>query len=224
MVSTPSLKKLQIDQATRNMIIAASVASFITIFCVIAGHSLLTLLSYQNKVITARQKALNQLNVDVTATKQLTSSYNNFNNSSPNLLGSPITGNNGNNGNNAKIILDSLPSQYDFPALATSLQALLSNRGVTVVGIGGTDSSAGSSGSQSTSSSGPVAIPVTFTVSGPYQNVQNLISATQSSIRPIQIQTLSLSGDQNNITLSATAQTFYQPAVKFNISSETVAK
>lgn len=224
MVSTPSLKKLQIDQATRNMVIAASLASFITIFSIIAGHSLLSLLSYQNKVINARQTSLNKLNTDLTAASQLSTSYINFNNQSPNLLGASINGNTGNNGNNAKIVLDALPSQYDFPALATSVQALLSNRGVSIAGITGTDDSSNNTGTQNTSAAGPIAIPFSFSVKGPYQNIQNVITATQSSIRPIQIQTLDLRGDQNDMTLSITAQTYYQPGVKFTLTTGTVPK
>jgi hypothetical protein len=224
MATAPSFKKLQIDKATRNMVIAASIASFITIFCLIAGRSLVTLLNYQNKVITARQSALNQLNTDISAAKQLTSSYNNFNSTAINLLGAPSTGNTGNNGNNAKIVLDALPSQYDFPALATSLQALLSIQGVSVTSIGGNDDSANNQSSAGSSSSAPVAIPFSFTVSGPYQNVQNLLVATQNSIRPIQIQSLSITGDQSNLILSASAQTFYQPPTKFNITSGVVPR
>jgi hypothetical protein len=224
MANSPSLKKIQINKATRTMLIVIAVASFISIFALIASHSLITVLNYQNRVISAKSTALNQLNTDVTTSKKLIVSYNNFNNQNPNILGSPITGTGQNDGNNAKIVLDSLPSVYDFPALVTSIQSLLSNQGVTISSISGSDLGTTSSSSTTTASTagGATAMPFTFTVTGPYQNIQSVINTLQNSIRPFQIMTMSLSGDQSNISLTVSAQTFYQPAISFNITKKAV--
>ena len=229
MANIPSTKRLQIDKATRTMVIVASIAAFVTIFTIISGHNLLTVLSYQNRVINAKSDNLNKLKNDITSSNQLLNSYQTFVNTNTNLLGSPSTGTSQNNGDNAKIILDALPSVYDYPALITSLQGLLSNQGVNIGGITGSDQqatitpSSGAATAITTASPGTaVAIPFTFTVDGPYQNIQNLIKVFEKSIRPMQFKTISLSGSQSDVALTVSAQTFYQPAIKFNLTTETL--
>ena len=223
-----SEKQVQIDKSMDNTFTIAAVAIFVTIFCLFSAHSLWNKLIFQNHVITAKTAARNQLSSDVIAAQKLTSAYENFNQSQVNLLGAQATGK---DNDNAKIVLDSLPSSYDYPALISSLQNLLSNQGVTVDSIGGTDqsasqaggtASAASTGTTSSSSGSAVAMPFTFSVNGPYQNVQNVLGAFEKSIRPFQITSLAISGDQSNVTLTVTAQTYFQPSAKFNITQEAV--
>jgi hypothetical protein len=222
MASKPSQKRLLIEKASKSTVIVTSVTLFITIFCLFSVKNLLGDMAFQNRVETAKQKALTQLQADVVANNNLVNSYESFNGTSANVLGGASTGTGANQGDNAKIILDALPSQYDFPALATSLNYLLNSQGVSVGALGGTDAGSGTNSGPVSGTSSPVLIPISFGVSGPYQNIQNLISALQHSIRPFSIQTLTLSGDQSNLSLSVTANTYYQPGVGFQIGSETV--
>lgn len=239
MAAAPSVKRLQIDKAYRTMVIIVGTAAFVAVFSLISCKALLSQMSYQNRVMSARRTAVKQLKADVSAEKTLVSSYQAFDNSSSslNLIGGSVSGTANNDGDNAKIILDALPSQFDYPALATSLQNLLSNEGVTVNSVQATNiepstasgsttttttTTTSSTASPTVSGTSAVAIPVTFSVSGSEQAIQNVINTFQASIRPFQIQTMQLSGDQSNLTLSVTAQTFYQPAKTFNITSETV--
>jgi hypothetical protein len=227
-----SEKQQQIDKTMDNMFTIAGVAIFITIFCLFSAHNLWTKLVFQNHVITAKTTAKNQLNADVSAATQLTSSYENFNQSQTNLLGAQASGV---DNDNAKVVLDSLPSSYDYPALITSLQILLSNQGVTIDSIGGSDQSATQGATAAPATSAPatsttttpssdtaVAMPFTFSVNGPYTNVQNVITAFEKSIRPFQILSMNVSGDQSNVSLNVSAQTFYQPATTFNITQESI--
>jgi hypothetical protein len=237
MANTPSLKRIQIDKATSNMVIAASIAAFILIFTIISSHTLLKVLSYQNRVINAKSADVTTLNNDLTASHQLINSYQKFVSPTTNLLGSPSTGSGQNNGDNAKIVLDALPSVYDYPALTTSIQNMLTNQGVTINSITGTDQQASVTPSTSTSSAAAapatpsttstnvgsaVGMPFSFSIEGPYANLQNVIKTFERSIRPFQIQTLDFSGDQSNITLTVSAQSFYQPATGFNVTTETL--
>jgi hypothetical protein len=57
---------------------------------------------------------------------------------------------------------------------------------------------------------------------GPYQSIENVITDVQNSIRPIQIQSMQLSGDESDIQLTVTAQTFYQPEQNFSITQKAV--
>lgn len=212
-----SVKRELIDKSMSQMVIIVAIAIFVLIFSLVSSHALWNKLTFQNKVISAKTTAKNQLQSDLAASKQITRSYLSFNDAKVNLLGSPVTGI---ENDNAKIVLDSLPSSYDYPALISSLQALLSNQGVTIDSIGGTDQSATIGSSES--SNQPIPEPFTFSVDGPYQNIQNLINTFEKSIRPFQFQTVSLSGDQSDVSLNVTAQTFFQPAKKFTIKTETV--
>jgi hypothetical protein len=176
-------------------------------------------MDYQSKGITAKQSSLLKLQNDVSAENNLVTSYQSFIDSPNNIIGGSSTGNGANDGNNAQVILDALPSQYDFPALVTSMNALLSNQqGATIQSISGSDEvlSQPTSGS---STSSPVIMPFTVAVSGTYQGIQNVVNALQNSIRPLQIQTFSLTGNQSNLTSSIALQTYYQPAIKFNLST-----
>jgi Tfp pilus assembly protein PilO len=158
---------------------------------------------------------------DLRATKSLASAYNTFVNTPTNVIGGNPNGSGPQDGNNAKIILDSLPSTYDYPALATSLENILASQGVQIQSISGTDQATGES-SQSSSSPTPQAMPFQVVVMGDYAAVQNVITAFEHSVRPFQIQTLDLSGNQNQMTLNLAAQTYWQPAKNLNITTRVI--
>lgn len=215
-----STKRLQIDKDSKTMIIWVAIAVFIVIFSIISGHSLYTELSYRNRVIAADSTAYNQLKNDVNTSGQLVGSYKDFVDTSTNIIGGSTNNNSQNNGDNAKIILDALPSTYDYPALIASLQSLLGSQGVTINSITGTDSPPGPS--SGLNSSAPIAMPFSFSVSGSFQSIQNVVSAFEHSIRPMQFQTVDISGSQSSLTLNVSAQTYFQPAIGFNIKKEIV--
>lgn len=216
-MAQPSAKREQIEKSMSTMITTGSVAIFLLIFCLFSSHALWDKLTFQNKVISDKTTARNQLNEDLAVANKLDSSYEKFNNTQINLLGNAVTGE---DNDNAKIVLDALPNVYDYPALTTSLQNLLSNQGVAIDSIGGTDESA--TIGKTTTSTSPIAMPFTFSVDGPYQNIQNIINTFERSIRPFQFQTLTLSGDSADVSLTVSAQTFFQPAKKFTITTEKV--
>lgn len=219
---TGSFKRGQIDRANSRVVIAAGIAAFIVIFCGVASKTLISQASYQNRIISAKRTAVNQLKSDLQSAQTLRTAYDSFNNSQTNILGGSSNGTGALDGNNTKLVLDALPSSYDFPALATSLEKLISATGATIVGITGTDDEIAQAQNQTSSNPQPIAIPFQVSVSGNYTQIQSLISAFQRSIRPVQVQSLKLSGDQSSLTLNVTAQTFYQPAKSLNISSKVV--
>lgn len=218
-MKAPSLKQLQIDKSSQKMLIFASIASFLIVFTLFSSKALITKMNLQNKVINLKTTALKNLNGDATNNTTLINSYKSFINSPKNLIGGDTFGTGMNSGNNAKLILDALPSEYDFPALATSLQGLLSSTGVTVSGLSGTDSTA-STGSSVTSMpiAGTTTIPFSFNVSGNLDNVLNTMKIFENSIRPFQFTKFSISGSNSSLSLSANAETFYQPAQSFNVT------
>ena len=216
-----SIKQIKIDKASATIVIVTSVAAFVIIFSLTASKVLVGQLSYQNRVTAAKQVALNQLKTDVLAEKQLVGSYKGFIDPPQNIIGGSSTGTQVNDGNNAQIILDALPSQYDFPALTSSVQAVLNRESVNIDSISGIDNQIQQQ-TQTVGSTAPVAMPITFLVDGTYQNIQNVVNDFQNSIRPFQMQTMIISGDQSDITLNIAAQTYYQPAKQFTITNEMI--
>jgi hypothetical protein len=219
-----STKRLAITKANAQMLSVAVVAAFISVFCLVASSNLWTEHSFQSRVISADVKADNQLSADVKAEKAVVKSYEAFVNQPTNIIGGSSTANSGTNiGNNATIVLDALPSQYDFPALATSIGKILSNGNLNVTSIGGTDEASSYPSSNGTADPAPVEIPFSFEISNAsYLSVQNLFQTLQKSIRPIVIDNITLSGTDTSMDLSVNAHTFFQPEKVFKLGTETI--
>lgn len=220
--TTSFTKRSLISKANSTMVVATSVAAFVLVFGLVAGKSLLSQMSYQNKVISAKKEALEQINANLKAVDSLNESYRDFVTDNPNVLGGNPDGTGPQDGDNAKLVLDALPSRYDFPALTTSIEALVTAQNLQIMGISGVDEEA-TQGLQATSGE-PTAIPMPFQVqvSGAYPSIQSLVDVFLRSIRPFQIQSMELAGDENSMIASITAQTFYQPEKTLTIEEEVV--
>lgn len=217
----PSEKRQLINKANSRIVVVTSVASFIVIFCLVGAYALVGQLTYQNRVISAKKKALSQLQQDISSTQDLVTQYKAFVGGPLNVLGGNPTGQGGQDGDNAKIVLDALPSKYDFPALVTSLEKILKDQGAQIESIGGTDDEV-AQGTSSSSTPQPIPVPFQFSVSGDYGKIKNVVAALERSIRPIQIQTFQLNGSEQKMTLTVNAQTYYQPEKNLNIRTEVV--
>jgi len=217
-----STKRMLIDKANARLVTYVSVAAFIVVFSLVATKTLISQAAYQNRVIDKKKAAVSQLKSDIAATSQLKTAYDAFTGTSQNVLGGDPSGSGAQDGDNAKVVLDALPSSYDFPGLTTSLDTLLSNQQVKIDSISGTDDEVAQSANQSSVNPQPVPMPFTVNVEGDYNGIQNVIKAFENSIRPIQVQQMSLTGTQGKLTLSVTAQTYYQPAKSLNINKVVV--
>lgn len=220
--TTSFTKRTLISKANSSMVVATSIAAFVLVFGLVGGKALLSQMSYQNKVINAKKEALAQIEEDQEAVDSLKNSYNDFISQDPNVLGGNPKGNGSQDGDNAKIILDALPSRYDFPALTTSLEALITSQNLKILGISGTDEEATQGGQQTSGAPAATLMPFQLQVSGSYQSAQGLIDLMLRSIRPFQIQTIEISGSESSMIADITAQTYYQPEKKLNIEEEVV--
>ena len=222
MAQAPSTKHSLIDKANTTIVIATAAAAFIAVFSLVASKALLSQAGYQNRVINAKREANGQLDKNITASQNLVSSYQAFVGTPQNLIGGNPTGTGDKDGDNAKIVLDALPSKYDFPALASSLEKLLTSPGLKIDTITGTDDQL--TQGDNAGSSSPTAVPMPFTigVDGDYGSLQNLVNTFQQSIRPFQFETMTLSGNQNDLALNITAQTYYQPPRTFSITTKVI--
>ena len=220
--TTSFTKRSLINKANSTMVVATTVAAFVLVFALVAGKSLSSQLAYQNRVLSAKKTALKQLKADLEARDSLQQSYKTFVASSPNVLGGDPKGAADKDGDNAKLILDALPSKYDFPALTTSLEKIIIGQNLKILGISGTDDEAAQADKQTSPDPQPAAMPFQVQVSGSYTSIQSLIGVFLTSIRPFQIQTMELSGDESSMVATITAQTFYQPEKSLEIKQEIV--
>ncbi len=222
MVGAPSIKRTLIEKSNTTIVVSTSVACFIVVFCAVASLSLFNQFLYQNRVIGAANKAVGQLKTDIESTKSLEASYQAFVSTPTNSIGGNPNGTGPQDGNNAKIILDALPSKYDYPALVTSLEKILTSQSVQIQSITGTDDAAVQAANQSSSAPSPQPMPFQVVVTGNYAAIQNVVSTFERSIRPFQVQTMELAGDQSQLTLTITAQTYWQPAKNLDIRTQVV--
>jgi len=213
-------KRVALSKANAQTVTIAAVGAFITVFCLVASNYLLGIRSFQSKIMAADNKANSQLTIDVNNEKQLVNSYKSFVSQNPTIIGVP-TSNKPYLYNNATVILDALPSQYDFPALVSSIAKILQKDNFNIQSIGGTDESATITGNQPSDNPQPIAIPFSFSIQGAnYTSIQLLFKQMEESIRPLQVETISLSGTDSSMNLSVQAQTYFQPKKLFNIGTE----
>jgi hypothetical protein len=217
-----SLKRIGIDKTNSRIVGTAAVAAFLVMFFLVASVALFNQLMYQNRVIGVKKKAVTQLKQNITASESLMNSYKAFVSTPQNLIGGNPGGTGPQDGNNAKLVLDALPSRYDFPALTTSIEKLLIDQKVKIQSIAGSDDTVNQTANDASGSPEPIEMPFELTVSGDFQGIQRVITALERSIRPVQIQTLDVTGDQQDLTMKITAKTFYQPEKTLNIQMKAV--
>ena len=217
-------KRGLIEKANNTIVVVTAVAAFVSIFSLVASRSLLNQEGYQSKIISAKSQAKKQLDDDIAAETTLNSAYSTFVSTPQNILGGDPNGTKPNDGNNAKIVLDALPPQYDFPALATSLEKLITSQGLTITSITGIDEELVQQGTSSTVNPVPVAMPFQVQVNGNYASLRKLLDQFQASIRPFQILTLSATvpNNQNDMSFLISAQTYYQPGKSFTIGEKVI--
>ncbi len=216
-----STKRLQIDKANLNMVITVAVAAFLVIFSIFASRALLQSKSYQSRVIAEKSKAAKQLKANVGAVNSLVGSYKDFVNTTENVLGGNPQGAGDKDGDNAKIVLDALPSKYDFPALTSSLEKILNHPGYRIESIVGTDDEINQQNASSPNPN-PIEIPFEVTVSGSYDSMKALLDTLQRSIRPFQVQSVGFAGNSASLRVTITATTYYQPEKNLNIRTKEV--
>ena len=238
-----STKRIMIDKANTTMVVVVSVAAFLTAFSLVASRSLLVKRSYQSRVITAQEEARDQLEQNIESVDALKASYDGFVSRDENLIGGSRTGDGEQDGDNAKIVLDALPSAYDYPALITSLEKILVDRNYSILDINGTDEEASQNGGESSSDDSgdsaesvsveiddsaavgeAVGMPFELTAEGNFNSIISLLDVFQRSIRPIYIQTLTMSQEDEgkNVQLTAQGQSYFQPEKKLDIEYEVV--
>lgn len=212
-----SVKRVQIDKDKTVVFIVVAIASVALVFSLFLFKNLLGQANYLGRVADARGKAVKQLEKNKSAASSLKESFDKFMGQDVNILNSSPTGVGPLEGPSDKIILDALPSKYDFPAIASSIELLL--QGYRINGISGVDDAISQ---QSAAASEPIEIPIGVEVSSSYTGFKDLLDKLDRSIRPIQIMRLELSGSNEVLRSTMRMNTFYQPETGMQVKEQTV--
>lgn len=216
----PHSKRVLIDKANSSMVASIAVACFLIMFAIVSGRALWSQRNFQARVISEKEKAVAQLDTNIQEVEKLEVSYKEFIGAPDNVIGGNPAGTGDRDGNNAKIVLDALPSKYDFPALISSIEKVLSAKNYSLNGIGGTDDEVAQSAA---SSKDPVEMPFQLesTVAS-YDAGRDLLSTLELSIRPIRAKKLSLTGGDEGLGIQLEAVSYYKPARGLTIEKKEI--
>lgn len=218
-----SKKHLLVDKANTTVVILVSVAAFIATFTLVASKALLAQRAYQGKIIKEKTTARDQLDANIRAAGPLAESYKTFVGKKVNVIGGVPEGIGNNDGDNAKIVLDALPSKYDFPAVVSSLEKLLPTTNkpykLLLENIKGTDDEINQ---QATTANGLVEIPFEATIVGDYAGAKQAITFFERSIRPFQIDSITITGGDADMNMKIVAKTYYQPEKSLKLTTKDV--
>jgi hypothetical protein len=220
-----STKRLQIDKANATVTLVVALASFLTVGSLVMTRGLLVRRSYQARVASEKKIAANRLEENLKAVSKLQAAYTEFVGQDPNIIGGLKGGSEGEfgerDGDNAKITLDALPSKYDFPAVTTSLEKLLTQRNFKIESIDGIDDEIAQK-DKVEADPAPVDMPFEFVVSSTYDPITDFLKVLETSIRPFHIQTLTLTAKDKAVELEVEAKTYYLPEKTLNITTKAI--
>lgn len=198
-------KREQLKKSGSTVFIAVAVSAVIVMFSLISIRFLWDKKNYNDRVISAKTKARNDIETNLENLEKLTEQFAQLDTSAT---------------TNSSTILHALPPVYDYASLTTSLNSLAVSSGVKFNGSSGQDSSADAVISSPVSK--PVEIPITVQVTGSYEAIKKFVSNLERSIRPIQVTNVSFSGTNDNIQAQIQATTYYQPARSFDVTKTEV--
>lgn len=218
-------KRFKIGKSESRLVAIVTVAVVITIFSLVSAKTLLSQATYNKRVLNARRDALKQLNANIEAANTLANQYQIFQTgNSTNIIG----GKNSTDpnlqppdGDNARLVLDALPSKYDFPALISSIAKILNNNGMNNQVIDGKDESGTI---KNDSAANPQTATITLTVNGAsnYKAVVALVRDFERSTRPFDITKMDIKGSESNMAVSLTMNTYFQPALTLDITTKEI--
>lgn len=195
----------QLIEKSSTTIVAATIVSAVALsFAIVTLNFLWDLSGHYNRVLAEKNHASKILKQNVENIEQLQANFN--------VLEAGDV--------KADTILDALPSKYDYPALATTIESLVSDSGLNLDSFNGSDLE--SEAVQQMTSPEPVEVKFSISVSGTYENVQKLIRNIDRTIRPMKITRLNLKGSDKLMKSSIYITTYYQPSTSLDVETRTI--
>ena len=220
-ISRVTSKQTQAQRAKSTAMAVIIIASTIVVFCLVATNVMLNNASHQRRILAVKQTAAKQLETNINDINTLASQYKAFSSASTNIIGGSTNGTGPSDGSNTQIVLDALPSQYDFPGLTASVEKILTSRSVQLQSISGTDNES-SITAKPLPNPQPITMSFSFGATSNYNNIKRVFNDFQKSIRPFHVVSLQLSGTDAQMTVNASIDTYYQPTKTLSITSKEV--
>jgi len=234
-ITKPHLSSKHINIQKDNTVIFAAIglAVFIVVFGLIAGRALLSQVSYNQRVIGEKKTALQLAQDNTKNAEDLEQSFISFAGESINIISGDPKGDGPLGGTNPKIILDALPSVYDYPALSSSIEKILLDNGYQIERIGGSEDEALSAANTGNGNPNSIAsavatdttlieIPYPIDITSSVEGTQRLLNVFERSIRPFYVESISLTGSDQSLNAKINMKTFYQPGIQFQAGSKVV--
>jgi hypothetical protein len=215
-----SQKRKIIDKTNSTIVIAISFTTFIIIFSLFSIRALYGQSTYNSRVVTEKEKALEQLSDNRGNIALLQESYEAFIGEQINIIGGNPTGNGPLDGDNKKLVLDSLPVEYNFTGLSSSIEKILKDGGYVIDELGGREDS--SLGGSASSSSNSIPISYTFTARADTAGTRNLFETLERSIRPFNVRGIEIVSDESTLRTTVTLTTYYSPEKIFEVGKKVV--
>jgi len=208
-----SIKHAIIERTNTFIVVVVSVTVFVVVFCAFATRSLVSQSLFQQRVISEKKKALTVLEDNKRAAESLKTRYEIFATASENVLGGDPNGAGPIDGDNPRIVLDALPSEYDYPALSSSIEKLLEDGSYTIDQVGGTeDESLNISQEDTLAEVSPVELPYPLSFTASADATLEFFQTLENSIRPMRVNLINISVNESDLTTSINLSTYYQPA------------
>lgn len=229
MKSTAKIQKTDlhdmVDKASNSALTMFAISTVIVVFCLVSVKAMLAQGAYQRRVVNAKHDTVDQLKANISAAKTLTTKYDAFTSAVTNVIGgsgSAAEDASPPDGRNDRIVLDALPTSYDFPALISSLTKLVETNSLTNATVGSSDDSASFS-SDPQSAPAPVQIQqIPISGSSSPEGVKAALIDLERSIRPYDVTNLQISMTGSDSSFTISANTYYQPAKKIVPGSKVV--
>lgn len=218
-------KRLNVTKSNSGLVGLVAIATVITVFSLVSAKTLFSQAAYQKRVLDARNQALKQLESNIEAANTLKQQYQVFQTGNQtNIIGgknSTDTNLQPPDGDNARLVLNALPANYDYPALLSSVAKILQNNGVQNQSIKGTDES---ESIDAAAMAKPEAKTITLEITGSssYNAINTLIGDLERSTRPFDITKIDIKGEEGNMTVTLTVNTYFQPALTLDLTMKEV--
>lgn len=206
-------KQLRIKKSSSAVFITIAIASVLVSISLVFLNILNTQRTFNDRVQGEKEQVVASLESNVRNINTLADSFNQLE-SQGDLISDQ-------NKSNSSVILDALPSKYDFPAVATAVQNLAAVSGVTLDDFSGSDEELQAVGA----SVDPLPIDIDFSVSvaGSYEKVNTFMENIEKSIRPINVGNIRIdSVGSNEVRAQFQMTTYYQPTVDLTITTRTI--
>lgn len=219
-------KRTQISNANRTMFIWVAASSALVSFALVTSFFLSQKLIFNERVLTEKNKTISTLNQNNKVVSELETQVRvldtNTDLSSVKANSSDQT---------IQVILDALPSEANSLALGSSLQnkLLAGIQGLQLLTlqvdpVQGIESLTDGATTQTASASGATdnIITFSFSVSGQQDQLKQVLTNLERSIRTITITSLQIENQQDKQVMTVQAKAFYEPVKNVSLYSKVV--